>query len=146
MTRFAACAAAASPRRPTILVGFEFTGAMRLALESAGRRALSVDWRTCEAGGMHAVLDVRDVVELGGWERVFLFPPCFQQLRADRDCLQAKIADCRAFYYPLVPPPAFTKARGLRGGQPKCGIKAFSKNARGHCKSLARWPSGSLCF
>lgn len=42
-TRFAACAAAASPRRPTILVGFEFTGAMRLALELAGRRALSVD-------------------------------------------------------------------------------------------------------
>jgi hypothetical protein len=43
LTRFAACAAAASPRRPTILVGFEFTGAMRLALELAGRRALSVD-------------------------------------------------------------------------------------------------------
>ena len=83
---------------PTDLVGFEFTGAMRRALESTGRRALSVDWRTCEAGGMHAVLDVRDVVELGGWERVFLFPPCFQQLRADKDCLQAKIADCRAFW------------------------------------------------
>ena len=86
------------PAAPTDLVGFEFTGAMRLALEAAGRSALSVDWRTCEAGGMHAVLDVRDVVELGGWERVFLFPPCFQQLRADRDCLQAKIADCRAFW------------------------------------------------
>ena len=83
---------------PTDLVGFEFTGAVRVALESTGRRALSVDWRACEAGGMHAVLDVRDVIELGGWERVFLFPPCFQQLRADRDCLQAKIADCRAFW------------------------------------------------
>ena len=83
---------------PTDLVGFEFSGAVRQSLEANGRRALSVDWRVCDVGGMHAVLDVRDVVELGGWLRVFLFPPCFQQLRADRDCLEAKIADCRAFW------------------------------------------------
>ena len=72
-------------------------GAMRQSLEAAGRRALSVDWRLCDVGDMHAVLDVRDVVTLGGWERVFLFPPCFQQLRADHDCLPSQIADCRAY-------------------------------------------------
>ena len=49
---------------PTDLVGFEFSGALRQSLEANGRRALSVDWRVCDVGGMHAVLDVRDVVEL----------------------------------------------------------------------------------
>lgn len=83
---------------PTAVVGFEFSGAMRLTLEASGVRAISVDWRVCDVGGMHAVLDARDVVDLGGWKRAYLFPPCFQQLRADRDCLEAKIADCRAFW------------------------------------------------
>ena len=83
---------------PTDLVGFEFSGAVRSALEAVGRRALSVDFRECEMGGMHAMLDARDVVMLQHWSRVFLFPPCFQQLRADEDCLQAKIDDGRAFW------------------------------------------------
>ena len=83
---------------PTDIVGFEFSGAVRQALEAAGRRALSVDRRACDVGGMHAVLDVRDVVPLACWRRAFFFPPCFQQLRADEDCLQAKIDDGRAFW------------------------------------------------
>ena len=83
---------------PTDLVGFEFSGAVRSSLEAVGRRALSVDYRECELGGMHAMLDVRDVLALQRWSRVFLFPPCFQQLRADEDCLQAKIDDGRAFW------------------------------------------------
>ena len=83
---------------PSAVVGFEFSGAVRQSLEASGCRAISVDWRLCDVGGMHAVLDVRDVVELGGWTRAYLFPPCFQQLRADRDCLEAKIADGRAFW------------------------------------------------
>ena len=83
---------------PTDLVGFEFSGAVRSALQASGRRALSVDWRLCEIGGMHACLDVRDVLALKRWSRVFLFPPCFQQLRADADCLESKIADGRAFW------------------------------------------------
>lgn len=83
---------------PTDIVGFEFSGALRQALETVGRRALSVDHRACEVGGMHAVLDVRDVAPLARWQRAFMFPPCFQQLRADEDCLQAKIDDGRAFW------------------------------------------------
>ena len=83
---------------PSDLVGFEFSGAVRSALEASGRRALSVDYRACDVGGMHAILDVREVLALQRWSRVFLFPPCYQQLRADADCLDAKIEDGRAFW------------------------------------------------
>ena len=88
----------ASANPPTDLVGCEFSGAVRSARESLGRVAISVDVRECEIGGMHAILDVRQVVCLCWWEAVFLFPPCFQQLRADADCLQLKIDDGRAFW------------------------------------------------
>ena len=83
---------------PTDLVGFEFSGAVRSALEQQGRWALSVDFRPCEKGGMHAMMDVRLVVSLRVWERAFFFPPCFQQLRADEDCLPFKKSDGRAFW------------------------------------------------
>ena len=48
--------------KPTDIVGFEFSGAQRQALERAGRIALSVDLRSCEVGGMHTCMDVRTVV------------------------------------------------------------------------------------
>eukprot|EP00966_Prymnesium_polylepis_P016814 388028-Prymnesium_polylepis.1 len=83
---------------PTDLVGFEFSAAMRTALERQGRVALSVDLREPDCSGMHACLDVRVVLPLSRWERVFMFPPCFQQLRADEHCLDLKIADGRAFW------------------------------------------------
>ena len=83
---------------PTDLVGFEFSGAVHDALVAAGRRVLTVDYRSCEHSGLHACMDVRAVLPLQRWSRVYLFPPCFQQLRADADCLQAKIADGRAFW------------------------------------------------
>lgn len=83
--------------RPTALVGMEFSGAVRLALESQGVRALSVDLRTCDVGGMHFKGDVRLVVGLQRWDKVYLFPPCFQQCRRD-ECLPYKIADGRAFW------------------------------------------------
>lgn len=76
----------------------EFTGALRTALEAQGKTALSVDFHPCEAGGMHYRGDVRDVVGLQRWEAVYFFPPCFQQLRGDKDCLAYKLADGRAFW------------------------------------------------
>ena len=45
--------------RPTDLVAFEFSGAMRSALEKRGRIALSVDLRESATGGMHACLDAK---------------------------------------------------------------------------------------
>ena len=87
-----------STRSPTHLVGFEFSGTVRTALERKGHVALSVDIRDCDIGGMHAILDIRDVIGLKHWDAVMLFPPCHQQLRHDHDCLRSKIADGRAFW------------------------------------------------
>ena len=83
---------------PSDLVGYEFSGAVRTALERRGRWALSVDLRLCEVGGMHAVMDVRLVAPLRVWDRAYFFPPCFQQLRQDDDCLPYKLSDGRAFW------------------------------------------------
>lgn len=83
---------------PTDLVGFEFSSAVRDALISRGRRAISVDRRDCETGGVHAKLDVLLVLDLRRWQRAFFFPPCFQQLRADTECLPFKQCDGRAFW------------------------------------------------
>ena len=91
---------------PRFLVGMEFSSAMQSALH---RRyppgsALSVDRRPSDSpDGPHAQMDVQVVISVSQhvghiWEGVFLFPNCFQQLRADDDCLAAKIADGRAFW------------------------------------------------
>ena len=72
------------------LVGFEFSGAMRTALEASfdpsyREVAISVDLRPCDIGGPHYQGDVRDVLHLAVWHRALFFPPCFQQLRGDLD-------------------------------------------------------------
>ena len=54
--------------RPEALVAFEFSGAMRRALESRGVRAISVDRRECDIGGMHFQGDVREVAHLQHWK------------------------------------------------------------------------------
>ena len=84
--------------RPTILIGGEFSGAMRSYCESRGRLALTVDPRESDAGGMHYVGQVQDVADLQRWEAAVFFPPCFQQLRGDADCLPLKLSDGRAFW------------------------------------------------
>ena len=83
---------------PTHLVAYEFSGALRSALEARGRRALSVDRRESEQTGMHACMEVQEVLHLHRWQAAFLFPNCFQQLKADEHCLPCKIADGRAFW------------------------------------------------
>ena len=83
---------------PTVIVACEFSGALSMALERIGHVVLSVDVRPCEIGGLHYQGDVRDVLHLRHWARAYFFPPCFQQLRADADCLELKIADGRAFW------------------------------------------------
>lgn len=88
----------ARPSPPTVLVGFEFSGAMRTALEAEGFVTLSADLRPCEIGGLHYLGDVRDLLTIQVWERAYFFPPCYQQLRGDLDCLPHKIDDGRAFW------------------------------------------------
>ncbi|KAL3905120.1 MAG: hypothetical protein SGPRY_011025 [Prymnesium sp.] len=84
--------------RPTVMVAMEFSGAMRSALEAEGVRAISIDLRPCESGGMHYQGDVRDVAHLQHWSRAFFHPYCFQHHRWDKDCLPNKIRDGRAFW------------------------------------------------
>ena len=88
----------ASPEAPTILVAMEFSGSLRTALEAAGFVTISADFRECEIGGMHFQGDVREVVGLVRWKAIYFFPNCYQQLRADQDCLPLKIHDGRAFW------------------------------------------------
>ena len=88
------------PNPPTVLVGMEFSGAVRSALEALGLVALSVDFRPSLDGGLHYQGDVRDVLALrpGHWQALYFFPNCFQQLRADVGCLPLKLQDGRAFW------------------------------------------------
>ena len=86
------------PNPPTVLVGFEFSGAVRSALEQRGHVALSADFRPCDIGGLHYQGDVNDLLDLTVWSAAYLFPPCYQQLRFDLDCIEAKITDMRAFW------------------------------------------------
>lgn len=87
------------PNTPTILVAFEFSGAMRSALEARGKKALSVDWRSSERPGPHFQGDVREALDLKEWEAVyFVGPNCYQMLRGDADCLPRKMADGRTFW------------------------------------------------
>lgn len=72
---------------------------MREALRSEGKNAISVDFRDTEVDGPHVVGDVREVVSLQRWKSIyFVGPNCYQHLRADVDCLPAKIRDGRAFW------------------------------------------------
>ena len=80
------------------LTGFEFTGAIRVDLEQQGYAAISCDKRLCLIGGHHFVGDARLLLSLTVWSYAVLFPPCFQQLRGDLDCIEAKIKDGRAFW------------------------------------------------
>ena len=88
----------ASENAPTVLVGMEFTGTVRDAFAAQQIVAISVDFRECDAGGMHFCGDVRDVVHLTTWDAIYFFPPCYQHLRADVECLPLKICDGRAFW------------------------------------------------
>lgn len=77
-----------TPNRPTVLIAMEFSGALRSALEAQDNVALSVDFRLCKGGSMYYYMgDVRDVVGLQWWDRIYFFPPCFHQLKGDTECL-----------------------------------------------------------
>ena len=83
---------------PTELVGFEFSGAVLLARRVLGVVAISADTRPAEHDGLHYLGCVQDIISLRVWDRVYLFPPCFQHLLGDVDCLEAKLRDGRAFW------------------------------------------------
>ena len=83
---------------PTELIGFEFSGAMLLARRAFGAIAITADIRPAEHDGLHYLGCVQDIIHLRTWDRVYLFPPCFQHLLGDADCLPHKLRDGRAFW------------------------------------------------
>lgn len=89
-------ATAASP--PTELIGFEFSGAVLLARQALGVIAISSDVRPAEHEGLHYLGCVQEIIHLRVWDRVYMFPPCFQHLLGDMDCLPYKLQDGRAFW------------------------------------------------
>ena len=77
----------------------EFSGSLRAAFEKRGVVALPADLGPCDVGGRHFPDDIREVIDITKWQMVVFFPNCcFQQLRADEDCLPSKIRDGRAYW------------------------------------------------
>ena len=83
---------------PTDLIGFEFSAAMRSQRERDGAIAISADFRDTLIFGMHICIDVRQLFDITLWEKAFMYPPCFQMLRADCDTLPLKIDDQRTYW------------------------------------------------
>ena len=59
-----------------ILIGCEFSGRVREALQSRGHDAVSCDFRPTEIEGPHLQMDVRDAIFLYFWDAAILFPDC----------------------------------------------------------------------
>ena len=96
-TREAAIEYISGPEGPTVLVVFEFSGALLMRLLRK-HKAMSVDLRAPEHGGPSYQGDVRDIINVRMWDAIyFVGPNCFQHLRYDQT-LQSKIDDGRAFW------------------------------------------------
>ena len=83
---------------PTELIGFEFSGAVLLARRAHGVVAITADVRPAEHDGLHYLGCVQDIIHVRFWDRAYMFPPCFQHLLGDSDCLPHKLRDGRAFW------------------------------------------------
>ena len=84
---------------PTILVGFNHSGQLRDDVVAArGRVAISVDTKPCARGGVHAVLDVCDVIDMAEWEEAYFNPPCQFSSRSDTVCMHNKMGDGRFWW------------------------------------------------
>ena len=93
--RLLACRYAA----PTILLGGEFSGAVRDELLTVyGELSLSVDFRAPLTPGMAYVGDMVDVMPLRRWARALFWPPCVHQTLSDTLSRDAKMLDGRAFW------------------------------------------------
>ena len=87
------------PLESIVLVAFEFSGALAVPLRAAGWQVVTCDYREPESLGCAFRGEVRSVVGLTKWARIFFAGPnCFQHLLGDVDCLPLKIQDGRAFW------------------------------------------------
>ena len=84
---------------PSDLAGGEFTGVVRDENTRAHACVtLSVDLRHSLVPGVHAILDLRLVLRLRRWRRVYLFPPCTHQTLSNTGSRRDKDLDGRTFW------------------------------------------------
>ena len=84
---------------PTILLGGEFSGALRDELLNVyGELALSVDLRPPLTPGISYIGRFSDVAPLRRWERAFFWPPCTHQTLSDTLSRDPKMLDGRTFW------------------------------------------------
>ena len=89
----------AAPGAPNILVGYEYSGGLTNALMRRGEVTLTCDERYPEHEGLHYWGDLHDICGLTHWKAAyFVGPPCYQILKGDLRCRDAKLADGRAFW------------------------------------------------
>jgi hypothetical protein len=77
-----------------VLIGCEFSGAVRDAFLTRGHDAWSCDLVPAETGGPHLLGDVRDHIG-AGWDLLIAFPPCTDLSTAGSRYWEAKRADGR---------------------------------------------------
>ena len=87
------------PEDGIVLVAFEFSGALATRLRAKGKPVITCDFRAPEGTGCAYRGDVREVIGLTKWAAIFFVGPnCFQHLVGDRDCLESKVRDGRAYW------------------------------------------------
>jgi hypothetical protein len=84
---------------PVILVGFNHSGRLRDDVSAARAKvAISVDRKPCATKGLHALLDVCDVIDMTVWEEAYFNPPCMFSSWSDTSCMVDKLRDGRFWW------------------------------------------------
>ena len=84
---------------PTILAGFNCSGQLRSDVAAvSGKVVVSVDLKGCALRGLHACLDVCDVIDMIEWDEVYLNPSCMFSSISDTTCMHLKVRDGRFWW------------------------------------------------
>ena len=82
---------------PVALVAYHCSGVLRDYVSSR-LVAVSVDRKPCSLRGLHACLDVADVVEMVDWQEAYFSPVCYLTARSDTTCMHHKLRDGRFWW------------------------------------------------
>ena len=84
---------------PVIIVGFNHSGRLRDDVAKASSKvAISIDLKPCATQGIHACLDVCDVLDMTEWEEAYFNPPCMFSSLSDTSCMTHKLRDGRFWW------------------------------------------------
>ena len=84
---------------PDALVAYHCSGVLRdFVAQRGGVTPISVDRKPCVLHGLHACLDVADVVEMIEWREAYFSPICYLTAVSDTTCIHHKIRDGRFWW------------------------------------------------